>query len=52
MKSESTTRAENLADLRKIKTILQDIETAFDEIIANAAAAHENKQQDVAVEAA
>lgn len=51
MKSESTTREENLADLRKIKAILEDIESAFDQIIANTEAAHE-KRQDTAVEAA
>ena len=47
MKSESTTREENLADLDKIIATLEDIEAAFDQIIANTEAAYEKKRQDV-----
>ena len=51
MKLETTTREENLSDLRKIKAVLEDIERAFDRIIANTEASHE-KRQEIAVEAA
>ena len=44
MKSESATREENLADLRKIIIIIKYIEVKFDQIIANTEAAHEARK--------
>ena len=43
MESESVSREENLADLRKIKATLEYLEAEFDRIIANTEAAHEQR---------